>query len=291
MSSRFLNVVIVVSAIVAGCASHDAIPAKRAVLRVCADPNNMPYSNRNGEGFENRIAELLAKEMHADLEYNWWAQRRGYIRNTLDSCKCDVVIGVPRVVERTLNTASYYRSTYVFVYPKESNLHLRSLDDPRLRTLRIGVQIVAGDYTNTPPALALGRRHIINNVRGYSVFGNYSRPDPPMDVLRALERGEIEVAIVWGPQGGYFAQHSKVPLEVVPVSPRIDLPYLPLIYDIAMGVRRKDDTLRNALDDIIRRKRPQIDSILAAYGVPIVPDGPISNTVTENARVEEAADD
>jgi mxaJ protein len=270
--------------IASGCASRDLVPAKRSVLRVCADPNNLPYSNAKGEGFENKIAELLANEMHADLEYTWWAQRRGYVRNTLDSCKCDVLIGVPRVAERTLNTASYYRSSYVFVYPTASHLNLASLDDARLKHLRIGVQIVAGDYTNTPPVLALNRRHIIQNIRGFSVFGDYSKPDPPMDALRALERGEIDVAIVWGPHGGYYAKQSAIPLTVVPVSPHIDLPYLPFIYDISMGVRRSNDTLRNKLDDIIRRRRPALDSILEVYGIPLIPDGPISNTSTVTAQ-------
>jgi mxaJ protein len=291
MSLRFRSFWLIVVVCISSCSKHEAPKAlaSAGTLRVCADPNNMPYSNRKEEGFENKIAGVVAKAMHRNVEYYWWAQRRGYIRNTLDSCRCDVLIGVPRAAERTLNTQSYYRSSYCFVYRKESGIHVRSLDDPELRTLRVGVQIVAGDYSNTPPVLALNRRHIVTNVRGYTVFGDYTKPDPPMEVLRALERGDIDVAIAWGPHAGFFAKYSRVPLTVVQVSPHIDLPYLPFIYDVSMGVRRKNDTLRNELETAIARTRPTIDSILRAYNVPLVADGPITNEITPEER--EAGDD
>lgn len=238
------------------------------LLRVCADPNNMPFSNRAGEGFENRLAELVAGEMHADLQYTWWAQRRGFIRNTLKAGSCDVVMGVPTSFELVAATRPYYRSTYVFVTRADAPFRVASFDDPVLKRLRIGVQIIGDDYANTPPAHALSRRGIVGNVHGYTVYGDYSQPDPPARIMDAVATGDIDVAVVWGPLGGWFARHEPVRLRVVPVSPQIELPFLPFVFDISIGVRRQDVALRDTLDAILVRRRAAIDSILERYAVP-----------------------
>ncbi|HEY9233175.1 MAG TPA: hypothetical protein VIS78_13560, partial [Blastocatellia bacterium] len=149
------------------------------VLKVCADPNNLPFSNDRGEGFENKIAELIASEMNATVEYTWWAQRRGFVRNTLKAGNCDCLMGVPLGFEMAATTGPYYRSTYVFVYRKDSGFAVHSFDDPILKRLRIGVQMVGDDYANTPPAHALANRHIVTNVRGYTLYGDYRQPNPP----------------------------------------------------------------------------------------------------------------
>jgi mxaJ protein len=245
----------------------------RPALRVCSDPNNLPFSNDRGEGFENKIAALVARDLGEDLRYTWWAQRRGFVRSTLGAGECDVIIGAPARYERVLATAPYYRSSYVFVSRRDRGLGLRSLDDPRLRRLRIGVQMIGDDYANSPPAHALARRGIVENVAGYMVYGDYAQPSPPARIVEAVTRGDVDVAVVWGPLAGYFARRSAVPLQVVPVAPAFDPPALPLTFDIAMGVRRGDTTLRARLDDVLRRRRPEIDAILAAYGVPRVDDG------------------
>jgi mxaJ protein len=244
-------------------------PARR-VLRVCADPNNLPFTNQRGEGFENRLAELVARELGAELRYTWWAQRRGFFRNTLRAGTCDLVTGVPTSVEMVLATRPYYRSTYVFVYRKGARFRVRSFDDPVLRTLRVGVQIIGDDYANAPPAHALSARGIVRNVVGFSVYGNYADPSPPARIVEAVARDSIDVAIVWGPLGGYFASRQRVPLEVVPVSPQIDVPFLPFVYDISMGVRRDDPGLRDEVEDVLRRRSASVDSILDAYHVPRV---------------------
>jgi mxaJ protein len=237
------------------------------VLRVCADPNNLPFSNEKQEGFENRIAELVAKEMNAELRYTWWAQRRGYIRNSLRAGLCDVFIGMPTGLDMVLVTRPYYRSIYAFV-TKRSAPRITSLDDKRLRRLRVGVQIIGDDFANAPPAAALSNRGLVKNVRGYTVLGDYREPNPPSRIVRAVSSGEIDVAIVWGPLAAYFARRSAVPLRVVPVSPEVDLPYLPFAFDIAMGVRRGETALRDSLDAVLLRRRREIDRILADYGVP-----------------------
>ncbi|MFL6216537.1 MAG: substrate-binding domain-containing protein [Blastocatellia bacterium] len=238
------------------------------VLKVCADPNNLPFSNDRGEGFENKIAELIANEMHATVEYTWWAQRRGFIRNTLKAGSCDCVIGVPLGFEMAATTGPYYRSTYVFVYRKDAGFTIHSFDDPILKRLRIGVQMIGDDYANTPPAHALANRHIITNVRGYTLYGDYRQPNPPARIIDAVANGEIDAAIVWGPLAGYFAGQQPTPLELVPVEPQIDQPFLPFVYDISMGVRRGDDALKQELEAIIERKHADIEHILDEYHVP-----------------------
>lgn len=241
-----------------------------SALRVCADPNDLPFSNRAGQGFENKIARLIGHELGRPVEYTWWAQRRGFVRNTLDAGACDLVIGVSTGVDMLATTKPYYSSTYVFVSRRDRHLNVRSFDDERLRRLQVGVQLIGDDGANTPPAHALARRGITRNVVGYMVYGDYRQPNPSSDIMRAVERGAVDVAVVWGPLAGYFARRAAVPLEIVPVAPRIDRPYLPFVFDIAMGVRRRDTTFRREIDRIIERRRSGIDSILTAYGVPRV---------------------
>lgn len=251
--------------------SSRTLNANHSVLKVCADPNNLPFSNRRQEGFENKIADLIAREMNVKVEYTWWAQRRGFVRNTLKAGLCDVIVGLPSSIELALTTAPYYRSTYAFVSRTDRHLDIHSLDDEVLKHVQIGVQLIGDDFTNTPPAHALSNRNIVQNVKGYSVYGDYRQADPPARIIEAVAKREIDVAIVWGPLAGYFAKRKGVDLEVVPVSPKIDLPYLPFVYDISIGVRREDNALKEQLEGILTRKSREIGAILDEYGVPRVP--------------------
>ena len=251
-------------------ASAQPITRPAGVLRVCADPNNLPFSNQRGEGFENKLAELLAQDMGERVEYTWWAQRRGFFRNTLKAGLCDVVMGVPSGFEMALTSKPYYRSTYVFLSRKDRHLEVKSFDDPLLKKVRIGVQIIGDDQSNAPPAHALTRRHIIDNVKGFTLYGDYSQPDPPARIVDAVAKGDIDLAIVWGPLAGYFAKQSRVPMEIVPVSPQIDQPFLPFVFDISMGVRRGDQELKDRIDQFMEKRRGEIDQILGDYRVPRV---------------------
>jgi mxaJ protein len=238
-------------------------------LRVCADPNNLPFSNERGEGFENRIVTLLAGELSATVSYTWWAQRRGFIRNTLQAGLCDLVPGVPYAFDMLRTTKPYYRSTYVFV-TRAGGPEISSFDDARLRDLRIGVELIGDDGANSPPVHALGHRGIVGKLRGYPVYGDYTVANPPARVVEAVAAGEVDVAVVWGPLAGYFAKLQPVALRIAPVTPHVDLPMLPMIYEIAMGVRRGDDALRAEIDTALAKDRAAIDAILAEYGVPMV---------------------
>jgi quinoprotein dehydrogenase-associated probable ABC transporter substrate-binding protein len=236
-------------------------------LKVCGDPDNLPLSNERREGLENRIAEVIASELRDTLAYTWWPQRRGFVRNTLRSRLCDVLIGVPAGFDPVAETQPLYRSTYVVVSRADRNLRIASFDDPALKQLKIGVHVIGEDYTNTPPAHALGARGII--VEGYSTF--YNDEHRPEDIFEAIAAGEIDLAIVWGPLTGYFAKRSPVPLSIVPLRDSIDATTgFPMAFDIGIGVRRSDRALRERLDSALVRRRADIDRILRDYGVPVV---------------------
>lgn len=240
------------------------------VLRVCADPNNLPFSDQHEAGFENKLAALFAAEMGQQVSYTWWAQRRGYIRNTLKAGRCDVIMGVPTGLDMVRTTRPYYRSTYVFVSRSDRHLDITSILDPRLRRLRIGVQLIGDDGFNTPPAHALAEQGIVDNVTGYTVYGDYRQHDPPARILKAVERGDIDIAAVWGPLAGYFARQSPLKLAVAPITDTERFAPLMFQFDIAIGVRKGEDQRRDALDRLIARNSAQIAQILDEYGVPVI---------------------
>lgn len=235
------------------------------MLRVCGDPDNMPFSNQEKQGFENKIATVVANALGDSVTYVWWPHRRGFVRNTLSSSQCDVIMGVPAGFDLALETAPYYRSTYYIVTRADRHLDITSLDDPRLKNMKIGVNTIGEDYTNTPPAQALSAHGITKNVTGYSTF--YDPDTKPQDIIQGVVKGDIDVALVWGPLAGYFAKQSSVPLTLVPL-PDTDRSGLPFAYDVAIGVRHSDRDLQETLDSVLVQKKDAIDQILREYGVP-----------------------
>jgi len=239
-------------------------------LRVCADPNNLPFSNAREEGFENKVIQVVAKELGVDVHYVWWAQRRGNVRETLNAGQCDVIPGVASSLEMLATTRPYYRSAYVAVERADAP-PVASFDDPRLEKLRLAVQLIGDDGSNSPPAHALSRRGIIDNVRGYTVYGDYESPNPQSSIVEAVAKGDVDVAFVWGPTAGYFAKRQPVALRVTLVDPLIDGPRWPMMFDISMGVRRDNRALRKELDDALQKHAAEIRAILIDYGVPLAP--------------------
>jgi mxaJ protein len=241
------------------------------VLRVCADPNNLPFSNQAGQGFENALARLVAHDLGATLRFFWWAQGRGNLRETLKAGRCDLVPGVGSTIEGIATSAPYYRSSYMVVTRPGRGLGtLTSFDDPRLKTLRIGVQLIGDDGVNTPPAHALMHRGIVSNVRGFMVQGDYRQPYPQDAILDALAAGKLDVAYVWGPVAGYYALRHPGAVAIRPVSPAFDGPQLPMVFDISVGVRKQDTELLRRVDAILRAHRVEIDRLLRRYHVPFV---------------------
>jgi mxaJ protein len=237
----------------------------RDVLRVCADPNNLPFSNLHEQGFENKIAALLSSAFEEKLSYTWWVERDNLPKNTLNANRCDLLLGVPVGLEDVLTTQPYYRSTYVFVSRKDRHLHLQSLYDSQLARLRIGVHVLGDGFS--PPNVVLARQGIRSQVVGYSMFGAHGEPNPPARLIDAVENKDVDVAIVWGPLAGYFAQHQAAPLDIVPVSPD-HFGMVPFSYQMAMAVRKRDLALRNRINKVIASKSKEIRAILASYGAP-----------------------
>jgi len=265
------------AAIVAGVLAlvTTAAAASDGQLRVCADPNNLPFSNSAEAGFENKLAAMVAAHFGEQVSYTWWAQRRGFIRNTLKAGQCDVVIGVPAGYDLVETTRPYYRSSYVFVTRQDRHLDLSSLIDPRLHGLTIAVHLIGDDGNNPPPAQALGDQGIVDNVRGYSIYGDYREANPPARLIEAVENGEVDVAAAWGPLGGYFAQRSPVPLTVTPIRDTERFAPQQFQFAIAMGVRKGDHALRDRLNAFIDEHRSEINALLRTYGVPLI-DPPVT---------------
>jgi mxaJ protein len=235
------------------------------VIRVCADPNNLPFSNLYEQGFENKIASLLSSALQEKLSYTWWVERDNLAENTLNANRCDLLLGVPVGLEDVLTTQPYYRSTYVFVSRQDRHLHLQSLYDSRLAQLRIGIHVLGDGFS--PPSIVLARQGIRSQVVGYSMFGVYGEPNPPARLIDAVEKKDVDVAIVWGPVAGYFAQHQSAPLDIVPVSPD-HFGLVPFSYEMGMAVRKRDLALRDRLNQVIASKSKEIRAILVSYGVP-----------------------
>jgi quinoprotein dehydrogenase-associated probable ABC transporter substrate-binding protein len=245
------------------------LAADPAPLRVCADPDNLPFSNDRQQGFENAIARLVADDLHATLQYTWFSQQnRGFLRQTLQAGKCDLVVGVPHGYDPVLSTSPYYRSTYVFVYRKDRGLNLQSFDDPVLRKLRIGLHAYGSGGSNAPPANALARRGLSSNVVGYSILA--TADSPPGKIFKAVAQGEVDVAIVWGPLVGGFVREQSPALVVVPVDASREAHPLQFAFDMSMGVRRDDQDRRQQLEGVLLRRRGDIRNILQSHDVPMV---------------------
>lgn len=246
--------------------SSAAVPAQtpelqnRQHLRVCADGNNLPFSNEDGEGFENRIAEMIADEMDVPLSYVYAPQVMGFVRNTLDARICDVMIGAPAGYEFVQNTIDYYRSVYSLVVPEDSDIDVSSLDDPALEGRRIGV------ISETPPMTVL--RRVDADIEDYPLQVDTRVRTPVKDAINDVADGVTEGAVIWGPLAGYYAARQDPPLKVIPLVD--DDSGTQLDYRITMGVRRGEPQWRDWLNDFIEEHQADINAILFEYDVPLV---------------------
>ena len=259
-------------------------------LRVCADPNNMPYSNQQGQGFENRLAELIGKDLHEPVSYIWLRQGEKFFKQTLNAGACDVVMGVPIGFDEADTTAPYYRSTYVLISRRDRGLHLAGLDDPQLRTLKIGVHVLSDQEDSIPPVHALISRGIVRNLVGFGIFGSLGERNPSADLIKAVADGKVDVAIAWGPLAGYFAKQSPVPLQITPLSDDPKLPNLPFHFDIALGVRQGDRALEQQLNAELARRAPEIRRLLNSFGIPQVPANATTKAQGSASARQTAAD-
>ena len=262
MCSRFHSVAAIVLSLACVAARADA-----PELRVCAEPDNLPFSHRDGSGFENAIAELVARDLGRVVRYTWLPNRRGFVRKTLGSGDCDLIVGVPQDFERVRTTRAYYRSSYVFVFRAADGPRIASFSDPAIVRARIGIPLVADDMAATPPGHALAAVGAIDNVRGYPVDGEGTQG---ARIVHAVATGELDAGVLWGPQAAFYARREPVALELVRASAPSELASIPFDYAIAMGVSRNDVELQRRLDDVIAQRQHDIDAILARFGVPRV---------------------
>lgn len=237
----------------------------RTALRVCADPNNLPFSNEAGEGFENKIAELFAAELGVPVQYTWYPNTIGFIRNTLRMRKCDLVLAAPTASELLQNTNPYYRSTYALVFRKDSDIAATSLADPVMKTLRIG--IVAG----TPPATLIARYGLFDQMRPYQLLVDTRFDSATARMADDIGSGEIDVGVLWGPIAGYQVQKHNPPLRMVPLDPEIERGTR-IEFRIHMGLRHNEPEWKRKLNGLIEEKQAEINAILTEYGVPLLDD-------------------
>jgi quinoprotein dehydrogenase-associated probable ABC transporter substrate-binding protein len=233
------------------------------VFRACADPHNLPFSNEAGEGFENKIAELFAQKLGKSVAYTFYPGATGFIRNTLNAHRCDVVLGIAQGDDIVQPTNPYYRTSYVAAYRADGPLKgLESLSDPRLKTARIG--IVAG----TPPATSLAVNGLLGHIKSYALVVDTRFDSPTHEMMDDLDRGDIDVALLWGPIGGYYASKAKNPTTVVPLVKDENGPRM--AYRIVMGVRHSDQNWKRTLNKLISENKGEIRAILQSYGVPLL---------------------
>jgi len=235
----------------------------RRVLRVCADPANLPFSNQKGEGFENKIADIVGNALGLSVEYTWFPQATGFIRRTLFAKACDVVIGYAQGDELVLNTNHYYRSTYAILYRKGSTLDgVDSLADARLKGKHIG--IIAG----TPPGDIMAKLGLMALAKPYPLTVDRRYESPAERMIEDIRSGVIEAGILWGPIAGYFSQKGG---EKLVVKPLVQESFGPrMTYRITMGVRQGDDVWKRQLNQVIAQNQGKIDKVLLDYGVPLL---------------------
>lgn len=233
-------------------------------FRVCADKDNLPYSNDKQEGFENKIAELIAKDLGKKVVYQFWYDRIGFIRNTLNARRCDVIIGTVAGNDMMLTSKPYYRSGYVFVYRKDSGYNIKDWDSPDLKKGIIGV------VGQTPPSRPIADKGLMENARPYRIMRDLNLP--PSFMIDDLVKGDIDIAVVWGPIGGYFAKKATIPLEVVPAPEYESVNVHGKEYwNISLGVRKREKERMALIQEVLDRRKADIDKILEEYGIPHYP--------------------
>lgn len=233
------------------------------VLRVCADPRNMPFSNEKGEGFENKLAELLAAKLQKKLDYVFFPQATGFVRMTLGAHRCDVIMGFPQGDDIAQGTNPYYRTSYALVSKRGSGLEdVATLEDEKLKGKHIG--IVAG----TPPATNMAVNGLMANAKPYPLVIDTRIDSSAMMMIQDLAAGQIDAAVLWGPMAGFYAKSADPPLHVTPLVKETTGPRL--VYRIGMGVRGADQNWKRMLNRLIQENQPAINKVLLDFGVPLL---------------------
>ena len=234
----------------------------RSALKVCADPNNLPFSDQKKEGFENRIAEAMGNALGLKVEYTWFPQIIGFVRNTLQVHRCDLVMGTVAGDDIMQTTNPYYFTTYVMLYRSDKGFAFEGVQDPRLASLRLGV------VSATPPSDLLVRYDLMAHAKPYALTVDTRAESPTRQMVRDITDGTIDVGFLWGPIAGYYRKHDQLPLTLVPLKEEPGVPRMK--YHIAMGVRGNEPEWRRRVNALILKQQPEITAILRDYGVPLL---------------------
>jgi len=255
--------------------------AAAAPLRVCSDPNDLPFSNMQKQGFENKLAEMVGEGLQRPINFVWWPPRQRFMEKWLKANRCDLVMGTTTDSELLETTQPYYRSTYVFVSRRDRKIEVASLTDASLKNYRIGAQIIGDDGETVPPAQEMAQHGLVNNIVGYSLYGDQLSQNPSSDIITAVANGEVDLAVAWGPLAGYSAGRSSLPLTITPICQRASA--IPVTFSISMGVAPGNDGLRNQLNQFIVQHKRQIRELLLSYGVPLLEDAGAPRSRNSNA--------
>jgi quinoprotein dehydrogenase-associated probable ABC transporter substrate-binding protein len=249
-------------------AAQRPAPMQEGVLRVCADPDNLPFSDSTGAGLENKMAELMARTWNSKLQYVWWAAPRGMMR-MLNGFYCDVTLQMPVLSDMAGVTRPYYRTSYVIVQRKDAKHLVTSLDDPALKTMKIGVHLYSADGENSPPAMALSSHGVVGNLVGFSTtyIGGMNKPE---DIIRAVRDSTVDLSIVWGPIAGYYAKQIGADLVLTPIESD-SVSGIPFAYSMGVATRRRERGFKDSLEKFLTSKAPEIQSLLKQYGIPLLP--------------------
>ena len=241
------------------------------VFRACGDPRNMPFSNDKGEGFENKLAELFAAKLGKKLSYTYFPQATGFVRMTLGSYRCDVIIGFPQGDDQAQVTIPYYRTTYALVTKRGSGLEdVVTIDDSRLKDKRIGV------VARTPPSTNMAMNGLLARAKSYPLFVDTRADSSAQAMMDDLARGEIDCGILWGPMAGYYAGKADPPLVVVPLLKEKTGPQM--TFRIGMGVRPSDQEWKRTLSRLIKENQAEINKLLISYNIPILDESDVPIT-------------
>ncbi len=263
----YLAIALAISLIYASQVSAEGITEikSRTSLRVCGDPSNLPFSNRLQQGFENKIAKLLADSLELPVNYFWFPQSMGFVRTTLRARKCDVIIGFSAAHELVLNTNPYYTSAFVIVYPSQADYEVTSLTDKVIRERNLRIGLIAG----TPPSGLLLEQGLMEQVSPYHLWVDTRADSPGEQIIKDMMDGKLDVAVLWGPVAGYLNKQYDSPFEIVSLA-EADSEAYPMVFSITMGIRRGEAEWKKTLNTFIRRNKEDIDAILTEYGVPLV---------------------
>jgi quinoprotein dehydrogenase-associated probable ABC transporter substrate-binding protein len=233
------------------------------VFRACGDPRNLPFSNDKGEGFENKLAELLAAKLGKKLSYTYFPQATGFVRMTLGSYRCDIIMGFPQGDDQAQLTVPYYRTTYALVFKPGSGLEdVTTISDPKLKDKRIGV------VAKTPPSTNMAMNGLLARAKSYPLFIDTRADSSAQAMMDDLARGDIDCGILWGPMAGYYARQANPPMIVVPLTKETTGPQM--TYRIGMAVRSADQEWKRTLNRLIMENQTEINKLLISYNIPIL---------------------